>query len=167
MARVREPVVVEGPFDAIAVCDRRPGRHAGVAPCGIAFTAQQAAWLSRAADLQVSGVLVAFDPDMAGRGAAVRAYRPLSQVTADTMAAVLPAGQDPARILTDGGPANLATVLASRRHPLADLVIDAELEKWSRWLQLCRWPDQRPARDGADRCRHAAPWTWLTRYPAG
>ena len=94
-----------------------------------------AAALSSAADLRSTGVLVAFDPDQAGRRAAVRAYHVLSQFTVPAMPAVLPPGQDPARILSDHGPQGLAAILGSQTHPLADLVIDEELEKWSRWLQ--------------------------------
>jgi hypothetical protein len=41
---------------------------------------------------------------------------------------------DAAQTLADHGPRHLAAILATRDHPLADLVIDAELQKWSRWL---------------------------------
>lgn len=46
----------------------------------------------------------------------------------------LPTGQDPAQILTDSSPEALVTVLADGAHPLADLVTDAQLEPWARWL---------------------------------
>ena len=67
------PVIVEGPLDAIAVTTAGHGMHIGVAPCGTALTAQQAAALASTADLRATGVTVAFDPDQAGRRA-VRAY---------------------------------------------------------------------------------------------
>ena len=51
LARGATPVIVEGPFDAIAVTMADPGRHAGLAPCGTALTSKQAALLAQAADL--------------------------------------------------------------------------------------------------------------------
>jgi DNA primase len=58
----------------------------------------------------------------------------LSQVTTETSAVILPPGQDPAQILTGNGAEALAAVLASGTRPLADLVTNAELERWTRWL---------------------------------
>jgi DNA primase len=134
LAAGARPAIVEGPFDAIAVTTAGQGRYAGVAPCGTALTAQHAGALSRAAGLPTSGILVAFDPDPPGRRAAVRAYHLLSKLTAETSAVMLPLGQDPAQILTGNSPEALATILADRTRPLADLVTDAELEHWTRWL---------------------------------
>lgn len=134
LAAGARPVIVEGPFDAIAVTTAGQGRFVGVAPCGTALTAQHVGALSRAADLPTAGVLVAFDPDPPGRRAAVRAYHLLSQITAETSAVTLSAGQDPAQILNDNSPEALATILADRTHPLADPVTDAQLEQWARWL---------------------------------
>ena len=134
LAAGARPVIVEGPFDAIAVTTAGQGRSAGLAPCGTALTAQHVCALGRTADLPTASVLIAFDPDPPGRRAAVRAYHLLSQLTAETSAAMLPAGQDPAQILTDNSPEALATMLADRAHPLADLVTDTQLEQWARWL---------------------------------
>ncbi len=134
LAAGAQPVIVEGPFDAIAVTTAGHGRFAGVAPCGTALTTRHADALSRASGLLAAGVLVAFDPDPAGRRAAVRAYHLLSQVTAETWAVILPPGQDPAQILAGNGPGALATILASRTRPLADLVSDTKIEQWTRWL---------------------------------
>ena len=128
------PVIVEGPFDAIAVTIAGEGRFAGVSPCGTALTTRHADALCRTADLPAIGVLVAFDPDPPGRRAAVRAYHLLSQLTAETSAVTLSAGQDPAQILADNSAEALATILVERTHPLADLVTDAQLEQWARWL---------------------------------
>lgn len=128
-----QPVIVEGPFDAIAVTTACHGRNAGVAPCGTALTIRQIRALAQIADLKATGVLGAFDADPAGRRAAVRAYYLLSQVTPRTSAAILAPGRDPAQILEEDGPGMLAATLASRTQPLADLVVDAVLEKWSRW----------------------------------
>ena len=95
---------------------------------------QQAAALAAAADLPATGVLVAFDADPAGQRAAVNAYQLLARSPTPCTAAKLPAGQDPAQILADHGPAALARMLAGHTRPLADLVIDAEVDGWSRWL---------------------------------
>jgi DNA primase len=81
LARGATPVIVEGPFDAIAVTLADPGHYAGLAPCGTALTSRQAAALSRAADLRRTGILVAFDDDPAGRKAAVRAYAILRTIS--------------------------------------------------------------------------------------
>jgi len=129
------PVIVEGPFDAIAVTTACHGRYVGAAPCGAVLTDRQAAALSRVASLAVTGVLVAFDPDQAGHRAAVSAYRLLAPLTEHALAVVLPAGQDPAQILRDHGPAALVRVLDSRTRPLADLAVDAEVSRWSPWLR--------------------------------
>jgi DNA primase len=87
------------------------------------------------ADLRTAGVLVAFDPDPAGQRAAVKAFHLLSPRTDRAEAVIFPAGQDPAQILNDRGRITLAEMLASRGRPLADLVIEAEVAKWDRWLK--------------------------------
>jgi DNA primase len=128
------PVIVEGPFDAIAVTMADPGRHAGLAPCGTALTSKQAAILAQAADLGSVGVLVAFDDDQAGRKAAVRAYDILRAVSSRLQSAVL-SGKDPAEILQTGGPEALRTIFRDRVQPLSGVVIDAHLALWERRLQ--------------------------------
>jgi len=135
LASGAQPVIVEGPFDAIAVSAACAGHHVGVSPCGSVLTVHQATALEAAADLRTAGVLVAFDPDQAGRRAAISAYHLLSPLTGNTTAAILPPGRDPAQILHDHGPAGLAGMLAHHTQPLADLVIDAEVDRWSQWLR--------------------------------
>jgi DNA primase len=134
LAQGARPVIVEGPLDAMAITGSGEDRYAGVAPCGTSLTARHIAALANATDLAAAGVLVAFDDDAAGRRAAVRAYHLLAPITTGVEAVELPAGQDPAQVLADHGPTVLAATLAEHTRPLADLVIDAELEKWSRWL---------------------------------
>jgi DNA primase len=136
LASGAQPVLVEGPFDAIAVTTASPGRHAGLALCGAALAPQQAAALSDAVNLRTTGVLVAFDPDRAGHRAALGAYPLLSPLTENLTAAALPAGKDPAQILCEDSPAELADMLTGHAQPLADLVIDAEVDRWNRWLQF-------------------------------
>jgi DNA primase len=133
------PVIVEGPFDAIAVTMADPGRHVGLAPCGTALTSKQAAVLAQAADLGSSGVLVAFDDDQAGRKAAVRAYDILRTVSSRLQSAVLP-GKDPAETLQTGGPEALQTILRDQVQPLSAVVIDAHLAPWERRLQDAEGP---------------------------
>ena len=134
LARGATPVIVEGPFDAIAVTVADPGHHAGLAPCGTALTSKQAAVLAQAADLGSTGVLVAFDDDQAGHKAAVRAYDILRTVSGRLQSAVL-SGKDPAEILQTEGPAALQMVLRDQVQPLSSVVIDAHLAPWERRLQ--------------------------------
>ena len=134
LARGATPVIVEGPFDAIAVTAADPGRHVGLAPCGTALTSNQAAVLAQAADLGSTGVLVAFDDDQPGRKAAVRAYEILRTVSGRLQSAVL-SGNDPAEILQTQGPAALRTILRDQVEPLSAVVIDAHLASWERQLQ--------------------------------
>ena len=133
LARGAIPVIVEGPFDAIAVTIADPGGHAGLAPCGTALTSQQAAQLSQAADLARTGILVAFDSDTAGRKAAIRAHGILRPLTGRLQSAILD-GKDPAEILQRDGPAALRVILREHRQPLSALLIDASIEQWGRRL---------------------------------
>jgi DNA primase len=128
------PVIVEGPFDAIAVTTACAGHCAGVAPCGTALTAEQVRTLSQAADLSRNGALVAFDSDTAGRRAAIRTYHLLTPYTDKVWAVTLPAGEDAAQVFTEHGPSALAEI-ATHPHPLADRVTDAMVDRWSRWLE--------------------------------
>jgi len=130
------PVIAEGPLDAIAIAIAGIGGYAPVALCGTVLTAQQVALLGDACDLRATGVLVAFDGDGGGHRAAARAYHTLSPACGLTAAVALPAGSDPAQILTDHGPDVLATLLRQRLRPLADLVLDAEVSAWSQRLRF-------------------------------
>jgi len=134
LARGAMPVIVEGPFDAIAVTTADPSRFAGLAPCGTALTGRQVTALGRVADLRQTGVLVALDGDRAGREAAIRAYSVLHEITGKITAVILPAGRDPAEILQADGPGALRIVLERRTQPLARVVIDAHLDAWAHQL---------------------------------
>jgi DNA primase len=129
------PVIVEGPLDAIAVTTAGDSKYAGVAPCGTALTAGHIAALAQAVNLLATGIAVAFDPDNAGRRAAVRAYKMLTPLTEKLAAIALPVGQDPAHIVAARGPAALADILGSRARPLPDLVVNAECRRWGRRLR--------------------------------
>lgn len=146
LAAGARPVLVEGPMDAISVdlADERGRtggpRFVGVAPCGTALTGAQVSLLDRAAGgLAERGVVVAFDGDDAGRHAAVRAYDLLRQSGAWPHALDLPAGQDPASVLQQHGPAGLhAALLSAAGRPLADLVVDERIDRYADQL---RWPE--------------------------
>ena len=109
-ARGAQPVLVEGPLDAIAVSIASGGDFAGVAPCGTALTGDQVAALVRTVDLRERGIRVALDGDPAGRKAAVRAYQHLAPL-ADPVAVTFPDGSDPADVLRAGGRQGLRDVL--------------------------------------------------------
>jgi DNA primase len=123
------PVIVEGPFDAIAVTSADPAQYAGLAPCGTALTCQQAAALSRTADLASTGMLVAFDDDAAGHKAAIRSHSILRPFTWKLHSVLLDI-KDPAEILQKQGAAALRTILQERRQPLSAMVIDARIGMW-------------------------------------
>ena len=123
------PVIVEGPFDAIAVTAAAPGRYAGLAPCGTVLTSQQVAALARFLHPSDRLVLVALDGDRAGREAALKSYSLLSAISTKLAAVALPAGRDPAEILQAGAPAALVSMLEERTEPLARVVIDAHLDR--------------------------------------
>ena len=134
LARGATPVIVEGPFDAIAVTAADPDRFAGLAPCGTALTSRQAAALGRAADLRSTAILVAFDDDPAGRKAAVRAHDILRAIGGRLQSVTL-GGKDPAEILQTADAAALRAILEGRVQPLSAVVIDAHLDPWERRLQ--------------------------------
>lgn len=142
LARGAQPVLVEGPLDAIAVSIAAPGQFNGIAPCGTSFKPAQAAALSRAADLPAVGVRVCLDGDTAGRSAAVRAYPVLQPVAAEITAVILPDGQDPADILRQHGRDALRDVLATSVCPLADLVVDARIAEQMQGRELRYTEDQ-------------------------
>ncbi len=138
LAAGARPVLVEGPLDAIAVSFA--GR-VGVALCGTALTVAQVELLSWAsADLRSTGVAIAFDPDRAGRAAAsagrIRFYAPRT-ITDELWVVSLPTEiATPAEVLRTQGASGLAAVLDSSLLPLPDLVVDARLAEFGRWLEF-------------------------------
>ena len=133
------PVITEGPFDVIAVSVAGQGRYAGLAPCGTALTARQAALLGTAADLAATGVIAAFDSDTAGRKAAARAYAILRPHTARLQAASLD-GKDPAEIIEHSGSAALAAAIRDGITPMSAILIDATLAQWQHRLRDIEGP---------------------------
>lgn len=127
LARGARPTIVEGPLDAIAVSSGTDGRCAGLAACGTALTAAHVDALAAAVDLRESGLVVAMDADDAGLASARSALELFSPHRISPTAALLPAGNDPASVLHDQGPAALTASLLDRAEPLADRVVDAEI----------------------------------------
>lgn len=130
LARGATPVLAEGPFDAIAITRCAPGRYAGLAACGTALTGSQLAVLSRVCDLQNAGVIVAADGDEAGRRAAARAYHVIRAFSTRSAWVSFPAGQDPAAIFQPAGPDALAAILRDCAQPLAQLVVQDEIDRF-------------------------------------
>ena len=139
------PVLVEGPMDVLAVNqaghNRRPvvpagARFVGVSPCGTALTDTQVTLLDRAAGgLADRGLVVAFDGDPAGRDAARRAFELLRPTGVWPHVVDLPAGLDPSLLLQQHGRAGLLAALqTAAARPLADLVVDARVDRYSEQL---------------------------------
>ena len=133
LAQGAVPVLVEGPFDAIAVSIADPGGHVGLAPCGTALSSRQAELVSRAVDLPRTGILACFDADAAGRKAGVRAYGILRPHTPKLQTAKLNA-KDPAKVFEQDGPQALRAALREDREPLSAVIIDVRIAKWDRFL---------------------------------
>jgi DNA primase len=109
--------LVEGYFDfAMAL---QGGVTAVAATCGTALTQPQAQLLRRFA----SRVVLSFDPDAAGQGAAVRSCDLLVREGFDVNVALLPPGRDPDLVVREeGGEAYRAIVDGAR--PYLDFLVD-------------------------------------------
>jgi DNA primase len=122
--------------------------HVAVAPCGTALTTQQVRLLDTVTGgLAARGVVTAFDGDGPGRQASLRAYDLLREIRAWPTVLDLPAGQDPASLAAEHGPATLhAALLTAAGKPLADLVVDDRIAR-----HQLRWPEGQVAagRDAA------------------
>lgn len=127
------PVLVEGPFDALAVIATESSGSTpliGLSPCGTALTEAQVTLLAR----HTSGpVIVAFDGDHAGEIATAAAHRRLARTFAVTRSVRLQPGTDPASILEKDGPGVLRSAL-SRTTALVDRVVDDVLHRYGRHI---------------------------------
>jgi DNA primase len=110
-------VLVEGYFDLAQVW--QAGIQPVVASCGTALTNAQAKVLKRF----TSKVVLSFDPDAAGQGAATRSSELLVSEGFQVNVALLPAGSDPdAFIQRQGGRAYVERLTASE--PYLDFLLD-------------------------------------------
>jgi DNA primase len=115
--RVRYAVLVEGYFDFAQVLGA--GIGAVVASCGTALTQAQAHLLRRF----TSKVILSFDPDAAGQGAAVRSCEMLVAEGFDVNVAVLPAGEDPDTFVRRQGGEGYVGLLKQSR-PYLEFLLD-------------------------------------------
>lgn len=131
----RTPVVVEGPFDVLAVArlaHEQPA-YLGVGTCGTALTAQHAAALAAETGLGPR-LITAFDPNPAGRAATERAFHTLlpaweargTDPRSTIFAAALPSGHDPGSLPLS----ELSAVLSGQVRPLDETVLDHQLDTW-------------------------------------
>jgi DNA primase catalytic core len=115
LAAGAQPVLVEGPIDAIAVSLAGDGRYVGVAPLGTALTDAQADLLRPYRHNPAGPVIVATDADRAGQQAAYRAFWQLTARRHNPDHLPVPHGKDPAELLQTNGPAALRTALENAR----------------------------------------------------
>jgi DNA primase len=115
--RLGYAVLVEGYFDFAQLI------QAGVAPvvasCGTALTASQAQLLRRF----TSKVILSFDPDAAGHGAAARSCELLVAEGLEVNVAVLPAGEDPDSLVQKRG-RDAYLDLLRRSRPYLEYLLD-------------------------------------------
>ena len=110
LANGATPVLVEGPFDTLAIALYGGPRYAPVTPCGTSFTYAQATLLRSHSGPEV---LIALDRDKAGMKGSVNAYATLKSHFARMSVATLPLGSDPADLVHGGaGRADLHEALA-------------------------------------------------------
>jgi DNA primase len=110
-------VLVEGYFDFAQVY--QAGFQGVVASCGTALTTPQAQQLRRF----TGKVVLSFDPDAAGQGAAAKSCEMLVAEGFEVNVAVLPAGQDPDVFVRSQGPAGYGERLR-RSTPYLDFLLD-------------------------------------------
>src|SRR5699024_9241326 len=98
-----------------------------LATCGTSLTAEHVQVISEAS-VDGVGLVVAFDPDKAGRRAAKRADERLYGYTGGPVhAAELPEGQDPGDLV--GDPERLVELLDERQRGLSVSVLEHQIEQ--------------------------------------
>jgi DNA primase len=112
-------VLVEGYFDLAQVW--QAGVQPVLAVCGTALTSAQARALKRFA----SKVVLSFDPDTAGRGAAARSSELLVSEGFQVNVALLPAGSDPDAFIRSSG-ASAYVERLTRSQPYLEFLLDRE-----------------------------------------
>ncbi len=110
-------VLVEGYFDFAQVY--QAGVQAVVASCGTALTPQQAQQLRRF----TGKVVLSFDPDAAGQGAAAKSCEMLVAEGLNVNVAILPAGEDPDTFVRTRGRAEYAERLVQSQ-PYLEYLLD-------------------------------------------
>ncbi|NNF63542.1 MAG: DNA primase [Acidimicrobiia bacterium] len=123
MVRSHRAVVVEGYTDVIAL--HLAGSPVAVATCGTALGTEHLDLLRRFTET----VILAFDADEAGAGAALRGFEMSVPGDLDLRVAFLPEGKDPAELVTAGAMDSLTKALDDA-YPLIQFRIERELERF-------------------------------------
>jgi DNA primase len=122
IVRSGQSVVVEGYTDVIAL--HLAGQPVAVATCGTALGEDHLDLLRRFSER----VLLAFDADEAGAGAALRGFDMAIPGDLDLRVVVLPEGRDPADLVGEGDEALLVAAMEESQ-PLLQFSVDRELSK--------------------------------------
>lgn len=122
IVRRGESVVVEGYTDVIAL--HLAGQPVAVATCGTALGEDHLDLLRRFSER----VLLAFDADEAGVGAALRGFDMAIPGDLDLRVVVLPEGRDPADLVGEGDESLLFAAMEASQ-PLVQFSVDRELSK--------------------------------------
>lgn len=128
IARGHEVVVVEGYTDVMAA--HLSGITTAVATCGTAFGVDHIKILRRIMDDESNQgrVIFNFDPDEAGRKAAMRAFAEENRFVAQTFVAVAPEGLDPCDLRLQHGAAAVQSLVADPM-PMYEFVIREQLKR--------------------------------------
>jgi DNA primase len=126
LVNAKQAIVCEGQLDLIACYTS--GVQNIVASQGTAFTDDHGRILRR----YVDEVVLCFDSDAAGQGAAVKSVDPLLAAGLVVRVATMPDGHDPDSLVREEGPEKLRAVIAAAR-PFFDFYLD----------HLCSWHDPR------------------------
>ncbi|WP_201517068.1 DNA primase [Gulosibacter hominis] len=130
IARQHEVVVVEGYTDVMAA--HLAGVTTAVATCGTAFGVEHIKVLRRIMDDEShrGRVIFNFDPDEAGRKAAMRAFAEENRFVAQTFVAVAPDGLDPCDLRLTHGEAAVRELI-DEPQPMYEFVIRQQLQRHS------------------------------------
>ena len=130
IARAHEVVVVEGYTDVMAA--HLAGVTTAVATCGTAFGVDHIKIIRRIMDDEShrGRVIFNFDPDEAGRKAAMRAFAEENRFVAQTFVAVEPGGLDPCDLRLHHGDAAVRALI-DEPLPMYEFVIREQLRRHS------------------------------------
>jgi DNA primase len=155
-------VLVEGYFDFAQVFQTQAAPV--VASCGTALTSQQAQLLRRF----TNRVVLSYDPDTAGQGAAAKSSKLLVEEGFEVNVAVMDKGEDPDTFIRRHGPDQYREKLRTSR-PYLEYLLDqsaagvdfrrdeSRLQFLSKMLAISAWIPDPAARDQfADRIAHKA-----------
>ncbi len=124
----RQVVVVEGYTDVMAA--HLAGVDTAVATCGTAFGSEHVTLIRRVMGdtAKSSGeVIFTFDPDMAGKQAAIRAFAEESRFAAETYVAVAEDGLDPADLRQQKGDDAIRAMIENKK-PMVEFMIRSTIE---------------------------------------